>query len=655
MNSRVYFEPYDAISNPVWVTDPTGSLVYLNSAMAQLFSRDPVDLIGEPLSELLGPSNAIPDLIAVRQAVAEEGRFRSDFVHLQYPGGMGWYVLVAQAASYNEDDFLVFQAQDLTRQRLAEDNLSETTRLLNNIIGSTVLPVVIVNLGGVVMHFNPAAEKLCGIASQRAVGASLSVLVTEKTGRHFDAEGALQKSRDEGSCELEFGFPPVLGTKPRILAMTVMPLLDSNQMISGHLVLWRDVTESKTRDAENRRLAQQIQRAQKLESLGVLAGGIAHDFNNILIGILGNANLALMDLPPESPSRSPLREVERSAQRAAELVKQMLAYSGKGKFVVEELNLTRLVEEMSHLLEASIARSVVLRYHFAPTLPNVEGDAAQIRQVIMNLVTNASEAIGEKSGVVSISTGAMEVDADYLGETFLNDTPDAGIYAYIEVSDTGAGMDEATRQKIFDPFFSTKFTGRGLGLAAVLGIVRGHKGTIKVYSEPGRGSTFKVLLPARTDATVESAARMEEQVVTPGVTNQKTVLVVDDMDTVRAVARQTLERFGFRVLTAADGREAVQVYRQACEGIDLVLLDMTMPHMGGQETFRELRRINADVQVLLSSGYNEREATESFSGKGLAGFIQKPYKPLDLVRVVRQLLERANGGNGNGSNNGFAQ
>jgi len=399
-----------------------------------------------------------------------------------------------------------------------------------------------------------------------------------------------------------------------------------------------DVSDQRRAEEERRRLESQIQHAQKLESLGVLAGGIAHDFNNLLVAILGNADLALMDLPPEAPARGRVLALRDAAIRASELSNQMLAYSGKGRFMVEALSLNRLVEEMANLLQVSIAKNVVLKFNFHPQLPLVEADAAQIRQVVMNLITNASEAIGSRSGVVSLSTGLTEVDRGYFSGTFVDDELPEGYYAYLEVSDTGEGMDADTRHRIFDPFFTTKFTGRGLGLSAVLGIVRGHRGAIKVYSEPGRGSSFKVLLPisqkeAKTMIGEEKTACARED-----GGRGRLVLVVDDEESVRSVTKMMLERAGYRVLTAADGREGVDVFAQHHQALGAVLLDMTMPHLNGEEAFGEMRRINPGVPVVLASGYNEQDATTRFSGKGLAGFIQKPFRMQKLLEKVDRAI-----------------
>ena len=288
------------------------------------------------------------------------------------------------------------------------------------------------------------------------------------------------------------------------------------------------------------------------------------------------------------------------------------------------------------MLEVSVSKKAILRYHFAAQLPPVEVDITQIQQILMNLVINASEAIGEKSGVISISTGAMKCDQDYLADTWLKQKLPEGIYVYIEVADTGCGMTSKTLECIFDPFFTTKFTGRGLGLAAVLGIVRGHKGTLKIYSEPGHGSTFKVLLPAAKGEAPNLVISDPAKKLWHGT---GTILLVDDEETIRVLSKQMLERLGFRVLTAADGCEALTIFRAQQQEIVAILLDLTMPHMDGEETFRELQRIKTEVPVIMSSGYNEQDIAQRFDGKGLAGFIQKPYRMAMLSQTLRATLE----------------
>jgi CheY-like chemotaxis protein len=315
----------------------------------------------------------------------------------------------------------------------------------------------------------------------------------------------------------------------------------------------------------------------------------------------------------------------------------MLAYSGKGRFLVEELDLSDLVREMGRMMEVSISKKADVRYELATALPFVEADATQLRQVVMNLITNASEALGDGAGVIAVSTGQLECDRTYLELTHLDEGLREGRYVYLEVADTGCGMDEATRDRIFDPFFTTKFTGRGLGLAAVIGIARGHRGAIQVSSEQGKGSTFRILLPAAGSS--RPRPREEDLGASGAWAEHATVLLADDEEAVRDVGGRMLQTLGLRVLTAADGQEAVDLFRSRPGEIDCVVLDLTMPRLGGEEAFRELKRIRENVRVVLSSGYNEQEVLVKFAGQGVAGFLQKPYTAASLREALRQAFD----------------
>ena len=369
-----------------------------------------------------------------------------------------------------------------------------------------------------------------------------------------------------------------------------------------------DITERKWAEEKRLQMERQMQQTQKLESLGVLAGGIAHDFNNLLTIILGNASLALDEMPSLSPARDSLKAIEATSLRAAELCRQMLAYSGKGRFVIENIRMNDLIGEMISLLKASISKKAILNLNLKEPLPPLRGDPSQIRQVLMNLVFNASEAIGEHGGVITISTGMMECSNEDISEIYLDDNLTEGLYVWLEVSDTGCGMDHETQRRIFEPFFTTKFTGRGLGLSAVLGIVRGHKGALKVYSEPGRGTTFKVLFPA-AESDRPLVPQSSSNIQHSDWKGAGTVLLVDDEESVRNLGNRMLERLGFKVLIAVDGQQALETFRELHNEIVLVILDLTMPYMDGEETFRELRRIDQKVRVIMSSGYTESEIT----------------------------------------------
>jgi PAS domain S-box-containing protein len=410
--------------------------------------------------------------------------------------------------------------------------------------------------------------------------------------------------------------------------------LDHGERPLIHAII-RDMTAQKRAETERAALERQLFQAQKMESLGVLAGGIAHDFNNLLMGVLGHAGLALEQLNPLHPARRNLESIQKAGQRAADLTRQMLAYSGRGQFVIRNLDLTVQVQEMVHLLEVSIPKNVVLHLDLHPGLPAVSVDASQIQQVIMNLVINAAEAIGDASGAITLATGAQKLDEAAMGKMLVGQDAEPGVFVYLEVTDTGCGMDADTLNRIFEPFFTTKFTGRGLGLSAIMGIVRGHKGAMRVYSEVGRGTTFKVLFPTQ-GASLERVAHEGQETAWTG---SGVILVVDDDETVRTVARQALELKGFQVMEAEDGRAAVALIRDHGDAVGVVLLDMTMPHMDGETAFREMRHIRPDLRVILSSGYNEMEAMNRFLGKGLKGFIQKPYGPRELLAKIQKALE----------------
>jgi signal transduction histidine kinase/ABC-type amino acid transport substrate-binding protein/ActR/RegA family two-component response regulator len=394
----------------------------------------------------------------------------------------------------------------------------------------------------------------------------------------------------------------------------------------------RAAAELERRDAEEARLLleRQMQHAQKLESLGVLAGGIAHDFNNLLTAMLGHMNVAQVKLAPESPALPHLDSLEQIIHRAADLTRQMLAYSGKGRFVVRPYNLNHVVEEVTHLLEVAIPKKIALRFQLAPVLPLVEADAAQIQQVIMNLVTNAADAIGDAEGTIRLTTGSLQVDRAYLDQVFHGQDLAPGAYVTLEVSDTGCGMTPDIQARIFEPFFTTKRSGRGLGLSATVGILQGHRAGLRIYSEAGHGTTFKLLFPASevpAEATPAPAA-----VAAPA--GKVKVLLVDDEEMIREAAAAALVSLGFTVLTAGNGFEALEVLAHRGGEVDVVLMDLTMPQMDGREAFQEIRRILPQLPVILSSGYSEQESIQDFMGRGLSGFLQKPYTLRTLEQTV---------------------
>jgi len=395
-----------------------------------------------------------------------------------------------------------------------------------------------------------------------------------------------------------------------------------------------DIGERKFVEERQLRVERQVQQAQKLESLGVLAGGIAHDFNNLLVVVLGGTDLALLELPPDSPAKEHLELVATAAARGAELIRQIHAYSGQTTFTVERIAPAVLVEDVGQLLRSSVSKKADLQFEFAEGLPEVEGDATQLRQVVMNLLVNASDALEGGIGQIEVSTYSVTIadeggPGDYVGGVLA-----PGDYVCLEIADDGAGMDEEVSSKIFDPFFTTKKRGQGLGLAATLGIVRSHRGAIRVQTNPGRGTRISVLLPVAAPVEIPPALRVEAQ----GGDWQASglALVVDDDPAVRKIAERMLRLMGMEVMTANDGLAGVEAFARQQDEIAVTVLDMSMPHMDGADAFREIRRLQPSARVLLSSGYSERDSVILLGDDEKAAFVQKPY----LLEELREKLER---------------
>ena len=420
---------------------------------------------------------------------------------------------------------------------------------------------------------------------------------------------------------------------PHVFEEHYCPWVDKDGEPQGVIGVSVDATARIHAEEERARIQEKMLQAQKLESLGVLAGGIAHDFNNLLTVIQGNAGLALSRLPESHGAWPLLDDVVRASQRASELTKQMLAYSGRARFQIRPLDLGTLAGEIASLLRSSLPKKVELRLDLEKNLPAIQGDAAQLHQILMNLVINGAEAIGDAPGEVIVSLASEDVADGAAGELVGQERLPAGRYVRLAVADSGSGMDAETRSRIFDPFFTTKATGRGLGLAAVLGIVRSHHGALRIRSQPGAGTIFEVLLPA-------AGARAGQPGKDPEPASGKgTVLVVDDEPFVRSATCRIVASFGYDVLETEDGARAVELFRARGGTIDAVILDLTMPRMSGEETLRELRRVDQDVKVIVFSGYAEAEVYERLGPVGGAAILQKPFTPQQLARALRSVLE----------------
>jgi PAS domain S-box-containing protein len=493
---------------------------------------------------------------------------------------------------------------------------------------------LLTDLAGIVREANRSAARLLNVQPRFMAGkAFVSFVALEDRARVRAELGRWQSEPTPKSLEVR--LQPRHGA-PFDAAITLSVARGGPEDTAiGFRWLVRDISaqrqltdELRLREEAARREAEASEagarHVQKLESIGVLAGGIAHDFNNLLHVILGNADLARLHVPAESPAREHLDEVVHATQRAGELTQQLLVYSGRGAVEIRHLDLSEEVREMAILLRTAISKQATLVWDLSPDLPAITADPTQVRQVVMNLITNASDALGDAPGGITLRTGLVEdVSAD-----------EAHPFVFLEVSDTGCGMDTDTLQRIFDPFFSTKFTGRGRGLAAVMGIVESHHGHVRIRTAPGDGTTFRILFPAVPD----SADREPGRLSVPQWRGRGTVLVVEDEEGVREVVGRMLERLGFQVITAEDGIEALQRLDHHGGAMAAVLLDLSMPRMGGPEVLQQIRERRPEAPIILMSGYTEQEVASKLLGpEGAVAFLQKPFLPEDLTSVLRDV------------------
>ena len=675
------FEAFMANSpTAAFIKDAEGRFLYVNRRYLEQFRIAESDRIGRSHFDVFSPEVAkaqqVTDAVVLERAVSVETIERvplpdgvHDWLTYKFPlhDNLGHATLVAGLSVDITDRMRAEEAEAqaseaLRRQKTRLETLLRVAAHLNSLTDrQAVLDAVCVEVRSMlgacaasVALLDPATGALRLAASSglpdagRALLANVPAEVWTRVRDDFRPVLAIPEFRDrvvpqDRSVVEHAGIRSCLAAmlrhEDRLLGtITAWTLKDVREFTADERALLQGVADQAALAISNaqalvdlRHSEEQMRNAQKLESLGVLAGGIAHDFNNLLVGVLGNASLALSELSEDSPARRFVQDVETSAQRAAELTRQMLAYSGRGKFVVEPLNLSHLVHEMTQLLGRVISKRARLSMHLRDDLPAVVADATQLRQVVMNLITNASDALVGESGLITVRTGTFVADTRMLAGTYLKEELPAGDYVYLEVTDSGVGMDAETRGRIFEPFFTTKFTGRGLGLAAVLGIVRGHKGAIDVTSEPGCGTVFRVLLPASAAVADVPVARH----VGPAEWKARGVaLIVDDEEAVRSVARHVLERSGFTVVEAATGEDALAICA-AHESPRIVLLDLTMPGMSGEATLNELQRRWPTLPVIVSSGFMPDDG----SGIAAAPFLAKPYRPSELIEIVRRLLE----------------
>jgi len=672
---------FELAEDAIFISNQRQEYIYINSAMARLCGKDAKKIIGKSdnsLSFLYGECTRAEIEARVLNGETIHTEIRIDLNHHHH-----YYHIVNAPVVDTELQKIIGVygiARDITALKMSESSLRDSDKRFRSLFDNTQVSLWLQDYSAVkkvleeakeagvedlyaYLHENPKIVKHCiSVVDNIHLNLTTVKLFKAINIKHFleNVHKIFPPSFSKMFLNQILCCASGQTSSPQPLEMTVHTL-DNKEchimlnwtILPGHEKTWArvlltivDISKQKIAEQKRKSLEDKMLQAQKLESLGLLAGGIAHDFNNLLAAILGNTEFILSECPPNLPIRDGLNDIQTAAKRAALLSKQMLAYSGKGHFIVRPTNLNEVINGMIPLLKTSISKKVKLKINFSKNLPVIDADIAQIRQVVITLVTNASEAMKEKSGVVKITTHTEFCSRELLDKTFFKEQQTEGYYVVLEVSDNGCGISEEDKTKIFDPFFSSKFTGRGLGLAAVLGIIRGHSGAIKVDSKVGEGSVFSMLFPCSPHQTTPQARALrfpvkdKESISDKAWRGTGTILVVDDESIVCDVASRSLKKLGFHTLTACDGLEAIKVFKKHSQEITAVLLDLNMPNLNGQETFIELRKIQPNARVVLSSGYDKEDVSVNFKNMELlAGFLQKPYRISELRKIFRTICD----------------
>ncbi|MEA2714528.1 MAG: hypothetical protein QOK27_2489 [Gemmatimonadales bacterium] len=625
---RLLFEA--TVDYAVFHVSPVGMVETWNIGAERIFGYEAPEIVGRHTSVLFTPEDNLQGVPERELKFAiETGRAQDSRWHLRKDGSRFWAngVMVGLRDDAGRLVGMAKIIKDDTDLKQSEELLQYQLNLADAIARNAAEALFLVDSEGRTTFVNPTAEGMFGWTSEELVGQ----LLHQKLHCPQGASASPEVRREEGFFTHKDG-------RSVPISCSVAPIRGDGH-IAGAVLVVRDLTEQRRTEAAERENEQALQQSQKLESIGVLAGGIAHDFNNLLTGIMGNAGLARRAIlgGRSEQAAALLGEVVAASERAADLTRQLLAYAGKGRFVIQPVDLCRLVTEVSTLIRASISKKISLVMDVPDDCILIDADRAQLQQLVMNLVINGGEAIGDQPGTLTVRIRTEHFTERRESPRTQGFPIATGDYVRIDVTDTGAGMDEETRTRIFEPFFTTKFLGRGLGLSAALGIVRGHRGAIGVRSEEGKGTAFTILLPVPQE--VRRAERVNGHTSIEHESHGRgTILVADDEEGVRSLMASILEEAGYTVELATDGGEVVKRLQELGDRIRLVILDLTMPTLGGVEAAAELRRIRPDIPIIAMSGYGDIELMQHFGETGVDDFLPKPFSPDQLAAKVRNAL-----------------
>jgi len=641
LNHVVYHEP-DAFI----ITDPAGRVCFANASAESLFGRSAMLVdstvfpVLDAVFERVNRPGHVPGFMSISNPASDHEKLQSGEI-LRLRGTARRFAFQQTTIPGWRDKVrgVGVRLVDVTTAEKAKVELAKQAGAMEAILSSVVEGILVVDLEGKMIYSNDVFQETWNLPEdilvsqddEKAIQHVMSQLVDPDAfvARVEELYSQPRKTVNRDEIHLKDG---------RVLERSSRPLFNDEDPI-GRVWTFRDVTALRLETEERRHLELKVLEAQKLDSLGMMAGGIAHDFNNLLVGVLGNAELALNSAEENSALNDQLQGIVQASRRAGELCRQLLAYSGHGQIVVIPIDLSELVEDMTSLLSVSVSKQCIFSMELEEELPAVEADLTQLRQVLMNLTTNASEAVGQAAGKVQVRTGVAVVSREDLNDFIADDDVAPGVYVYVEVEDSGCGIDQAALQRMFEPFYSTKFAGRGLGLAAVRGIARSHGGALDVSSEIGRGTRIRVLFPA---SAAEAKSIREDILVEDLGDAAGTVLVVDDEPQVLDVMTQILHHAGYTVVTACDGDDAMLVFEERHQELRAVVLDMTMPGLSGKEAYQQMRGITAAIPIVLASGYSEEEVFERIGGANAPLFLQKPFQSKELLHAVDSAIRTTN-------------